>query len=149
MIKFVSSSIKRAARGVAAGVESSVMAVQSLNMALSILSVHLTQVNVPMADWERMLESQEDLKILEDLQPAVQLDCNPGHCGGGGEDTEGKYQKDSRGNREVERKGSRNQGTAKGAGKSSSGREKGSVESKDRECEEAEGRAEEEEDSGN
>merc|ERR1719510_2158312 len=66
MIKFVSSSIKRAARGVAAGVESSVMAVQSLNMALSILSVHLTQVNVPMADWERMLESQEDLKILED-----------------------------------------------------------------------------------
>merc|ERR550519_2652605 len=65
MIKFVSSSIKRAARGVAAGVESSVMAVQSLNMALSILSVHLTQVNVPMADWERMLESQEDLKILE------------------------------------------------------------------------------------
>merc|ERR1719237_576497 len=66
MIKFVSSSIKRDARGVAAGVESSVMAVQSLNMALSILSVHLTQVNVPMADWERMLESQEDLKILED-----------------------------------------------------------------------------------
>jgi len=66
MIKFVSSSIKRAARGVAAGGESSVMAVQSLNMALSILSVHLTQVNVPMADWERMLESQEDLKILED-----------------------------------------------------------------------------------
>jgi len=66
MIKFVSSSIKRAACGVAAGVESSVMAVQSLNMALSILSVHLTQVNVPMADWERMLESQEDLKILED-----------------------------------------------------------------------------------
>ena len=66
MIKFVSSSIKRAARGVAAGVESSVMAVQSLNMALSILSVHLTQANVPLEDWERMLESQEDLKILED-----------------------------------------------------------------------------------
>merc|ERR1712088_36625 len=65
MIKFVSSSIKRAARGVAAGVESSVMAVQSLNMALSILSVHLTQANVPLEDWERMLESQEDLKILE------------------------------------------------------------------------------------
>merc|ERR1712203_11238 len=61
-----SSSIKRAARGVAAGVESSVMAVQSLNMALSILSVHLTQANVPLEDWERMLESQEDLKILED-----------------------------------------------------------------------------------
>merc|ERR1712243_183078 len=39
---------------------------QSLNMALSILSVHLTQANVPMADWEKMLESQEDLKILED-----------------------------------------------------------------------------------
>merc|ERR1712088_1066649 len=66
MIKFVSTSIKRAARGVAAGLDSSVMAVQSLNMALSILSVHLTQVNVPMADWERMLESQEGLKILED-----------------------------------------------------------------------------------
>merc|ERR1711936_1354469 len=66
MIKFVSTSIKRAARGVAAGVESSVMAVQSLNMVLSILSVHLTQANVPLEDWERMLESQEDLKILED-----------------------------------------------------------------------------------
>ena len=66
MIKFVSTSIKRAARGVAAGVDSSVMAVQSLNMALSILSVHLTQANVPLEDWERMLESQEDLKILED-----------------------------------------------------------------------------------
>merc|ERR1712013_577496 len=32
----------------------------------SILSVHLTQANVPLEDWERMLESQEDLKILED-----------------------------------------------------------------------------------
>jgi len=65
MITFVTASIKRAAVGVAAGVESSVMAVQSLNMALSILSVHLTQSNVPMEDWERMLESADDLKTLE------------------------------------------------------------------------------------
>lgn len=65
MITFVTSSIKRAAIGVAADVASSVMAVQSLNMALSILSVHLTQSNVPMEDWERMLDSADDLKTLE------------------------------------------------------------------------------------
>ena len=35
-------------------------------MALSILSVHLTQANVPMEDWEKMLESTDDLKVLED-----------------------------------------------------------------------------------
>jgi len=66
LIRFVASSIKRAAIGVKAGVESSVMAVQSLNMALSILSVHLTRANVPMEDWEKMLESVDDLKTLQD-----------------------------------------------------------------------------------
>ena len=43
MIQFVTLSIKRASLGVVKGVASSVMAVQSLNMAPSILLVHLTQ----------------------------------------------------------------------------------------------------------
>ena len=68
LIRFVSASIRRAAVGVRAGTTSSVMAVQSLNMALSILSVHLTQASVPMEDWEKMLAVLEDLKVLEDHQ---------------------------------------------------------------------------------
>jgi len=66
MIQFVASSIKRAALGVKNGVESSTMAVQSLNMALSILSVHLTQVNVPTDDWVKMLKSADDLEVLKE-----------------------------------------------------------------------------------
>lgn len=66
MIQFVSSSIKRAALGVKNGVESSTMAVQSLNMALSILSVHLTQVNVPTDDWVKMLKCADDLEVLKE-----------------------------------------------------------------------------------
>jgi len=64
MIQFVTSSIKRAAAGVRNGVESSTLGVQSLNMALSILSVHLTQVNVATEDWVKMQESVDDLKVL-------------------------------------------------------------------------------------
>ena len=59
MITFVTSSIKRTAIGVAE-VTISVKAVQSLNMALSIHSVHLTQCNVPMEDWETMLDTVDD-----------------------------------------------------------------------------------------
>jgi len=64
MIQFVTSSIKRAAAGVRNGVESSTLGVQSLNMALSILSVHLTQANVATDDWVKMQESVDDLKVL-------------------------------------------------------------------------------------
>merc|ERR1719431_2058188 len=64
MIQFVTSSIKRAAAGVRNGVESSTLGVQSLNMALSILSVHLTQSNVATDDWVKMQESVDDLKVL-------------------------------------------------------------------------------------
>jgi len=64
MIQFVTSSVRRAAAGVVNGVESSTMGVQSLNMALSILTVHLTQANVPTEDWLKMLESADDLKTL-------------------------------------------------------------------------------------
>eukprot|EP00091_Calanus_sinicus_P000294 TRINITY_DN10221_c0_g1_i1.p1 TRINITY_DN10221_c0_g1~~TRINITY_DN10221_c0_g1_i1.p1 ORF type:complete len:412 (+),score=124.92 TRINITY_DN10221_c0_g1_i1:213-1448(+) len=64
MIQFVTSSVRRAAVGVKNGVESSTMAVQSLNMALSILTVHLTQANVSKDDWVKMQESVDDLEIL-------------------------------------------------------------------------------------
>merc|ERR1712106_871835 len=37
---------------------------QSLNMAPSILTVHLTQANVPTEDWLKMLDSADDLKTL-------------------------------------------------------------------------------------
>jgi hypothetical protein len=75
MIQFVASSVKHAALGVTAGVSTSVMAIQSLNMDLSIL----TRANVPMEDWEKMLASADDLKTLEDyadqavrkVEPAV------------------------------------------------------------------------------
>jgi len=64
MIQFVTSSVRRAAVGVKNGVESSTMAVQSLNMALSILTVHLTQANVATEDWVKMQESVDDLEVL-------------------------------------------------------------------------------------
>merc|ERR1712059_23958 len=64
MIRFVSSSIKRAASEVRAGTTTSTMGVQSLNMSLSILSVHLTQQNVPTSDWEKMLLVADDLDVL-------------------------------------------------------------------------------------
>jgi len=66
MIRFVSASIKRASVEVLSGVKTSPMAIQSLNMSLSILSVHLTQKNVPVCDWEKMMEVVDDLKTLED-----------------------------------------------------------------------------------
>merc|ERR1712059_247828 len=64
MIQFVSSSIKRAASEVRAGTTTSTMGIQSLNMSLSILSVHLTQQNVPTSDWEKMLLVADDLDVL-------------------------------------------------------------------------------------
>jgi len=66
MIQFVSTSIKRAASEVRAGTTTSTMGVQSLNMSLSILSVHLTQQNVPTSDWEKMLKVSDDLEVLGD-----------------------------------------------------------------------------------
>merc|ERR1719481_2056094 len=42
------------------------MAIQSLNMSLSILSVHLTQKDIAAEDWEKMQEVVDDLKVLED-----------------------------------------------------------------------------------
>jgi len=68
MIQFVSASVKRAAVGVKNGVESSTMAVQSLNMALSILTVHLTQANVSTEDWVKMQDSAADLETLSHHQ---------------------------------------------------------------------------------
>jgi len=47
-------------------VKTSPMAIQSLNMSLSILSVHLTQKDVAISDWEKMLEVADELKTLED-----------------------------------------------------------------------------------
>jgi len=64
MIQFVCTSVRRAAINMKNGVESSTIAIQSLNMALSILTVHLTQTNVPADDWVRMQESVEDLEQL-------------------------------------------------------------------------------------
>jgi len=66
MIQFVTSSIRRAAAGVRNGIESSTLGVQSLNMALSILTVHLTQANVATEDWVKMQDSVDDLKVLTD-----------------------------------------------------------------------------------
>ena len=58
MIKFIGATIQRAAKSLAsdASVEESacVMASQSLNMSLTILSLHLTQANVTADDWKRM-----------------------------------------------------------------------------------------------
>jgi len=68
MIQFVTASVRRAAVGVKKGVESSTIAVQSLNMALSILTVHLTQANVATEDWVKMQESAEDLETLTQHQ---------------------------------------------------------------------------------
>jgi len=68
MIQFVTASVRRAALGVKKGVESSTIAVQSLNMALSILTVHLTQAHVATEDWVKMQESAEDLETLAQHQ---------------------------------------------------------------------------------
>lgn len=64
MIQFVSAGIKRAATAVRNGKDTSTMGIQSLNMSLSILSVHLTQENVGVSDWEKMQDVVPDLEIL-------------------------------------------------------------------------------------
>merc|ERR1712130_547235 len=64
MIQFVSVSIKRAAASVRKGVIHSNLATQSLNMSLSILTVHLTRADLPSEDWVKMIEVMEDLETL-------------------------------------------------------------------------------------
>ena len=64
MIQFVSVSIKRAAASVRKGVVHSNLATQSLNMSLSILTVHLTRADLPSEDWLKMIEVMEDLETL-------------------------------------------------------------------------------------
>jgi len=66
MIQFVSVTIKRAAGSVRRGVVHSNLATQSLNMSLSILTVHLTQADLPADDWVKMIEVMDDLETLID-----------------------------------------------------------------------------------
>eukprot|EP00088_Acartia_fossae_P066531 TRINITY_DN8255_c0_g1_i2.p1 TRINITY_DN8255_c0_g1~~TRINITY_DN8255_c0_g1_i2.p1 ORF type:complete len:1085 (-),score=304.99 TRINITY_DN8255_c0_g1_i2:578-3832(-) len=70
MIKFIGATIHRAARSMQSSAEvdesSCVMASQSLNMSLTILSLHLTQADVSTDDWKRMQEYLEDLSIISD-----------------------------------------------------------------------------------
>jgi len=65
MIQFIGATLKRGAMTAGSGgEEDGVMATQSLNMALSILSLHLTQADVSVADWEKMQEHVSDLQVL-------------------------------------------------------------------------------------
>ena len=66
MISFVSVTIKRAAGSVRRGVVHSNLATQSLNMSLSILTVHLTRHDLPSEDWTKMIDVMEDLETLSD-----------------------------------------------------------------------------------
>lgn len=66
MVHFVSVSIKRAAKSVKAGVVHSDLATQSLNMSLSILTVHLTRADLPSEDWVKMIEVMDELEILSE-----------------------------------------------------------------------------------
>merc|ERR550539_417365 len=66
MIQFVSVTVRRAAASVKAGVQHSNLATQSLNMSLSILTVHLTKVDLPSEDWVKMIDIMEDLNTLSD-----------------------------------------------------------------------------------
>ena len=66
MIQFIGATLKRGAMTAGNGgqEDGGVMATQSLNMALSILSLHLTQADVSVADWEKMQEHVSDLQVL-------------------------------------------------------------------------------------
>lgn len=66
MIQFVSVTVRRAAASVRAGVQHSNLATQSLNMSLSILTVHLTKADLPSEDWVKMIDIMEDLNTLSD-----------------------------------------------------------------------------------
>ena len=66
MIQFVSVTVRRAAASVRAGVQHSNLATQSLNMSLSILTVHLTKADLPSEDWVKMINIMEDLNTLSD-----------------------------------------------------------------------------------
>ena len=66
MIQFVSVTVKRAAKSVRSGVIHSNLATQSLNMSLSILTVHLTRADLPSEDWLKMIDIMEDLDTLSD-----------------------------------------------------------------------------------
>ena len=68
MVRFISSSVSRAAQAVRQEKECSTIANQSLNMALSILTVHLTRAELTTEDWETMLEIEEDLETLSHHQ---------------------------------------------------------------------------------
>ena len=59
-------SIKRAAKSVRAGVTHSNLATQSLNMSLSILTVHLTRADLPAEDWVKMVEVMDELETLSE-----------------------------------------------------------------------------------
>ena len=58
MIKFIGTTLQRAAKllesDAAVDESSCVMGTQSLNMSLTILSLHLTQADVSADDWRRM-----------------------------------------------------------------------------------------------
>jgi len=70
MIKFIGATINRAARAIKSDkpVEEAtcVMATQSLNMSLTILSLHLTQAVVTSDDWRRMQDYVDDLLVLSE-----------------------------------------------------------------------------------
>jgi len=68
MIKFIGTTLQRAAKLLESDAvvdeSSCVMGTQSLNMSLTILSLHLTQADVSADDWRRMQEYTSDLKVL-------------------------------------------------------------------------------------
>jgi len=67
MIEFIGATLKRGALTAGSNVEEQspgVMAVQSLNMALTILSLHLTQGDVSTDDWRKMQDFLSDLQVL-------------------------------------------------------------------------------------
>ena len=65
MLEFLGSSIKRGAILQKSGSEAKVLALQSVNMVLSILSVHLTQRNVRYVNWHVCMLHQQSCVTVQ------------------------------------------------------------------------------------
>jgi hypothetical protein len=64
MILFIGATLKRGAMTVGSDSKPEALVAQSLNMALSLLSLHLTQANVSTEDWQKMQDYASDLQVL-------------------------------------------------------------------------------------
>ena len=79
MIKFIGTTVQRAAKLLESDAvvdeSSCIMGTQSLNMSLTILSLHLTQADVSSDDWKRMQVgtlTQNSHKPSQDSQSTLQ-----------------------------------------------------------------------------